>query len=65
MARHRPIGYDGHPLEAIEVLPECFLNEDDVDRLDYIFDKAAAYSRWSNEDVAWAMCRLLHYICGD
>lgn len=65
MPRHHPIGYDGHALEPIEVLPECFVNEDDVNRLDYIFDKTAANSRWSNEDVAWAMCRLLHLICGD
>ncbi len=52
-------------MEPIEILPECFLNKKDVRRLDAIFDKAAANSRWSNEDVAWAICRVLHLICGD
>ena len=52
-------------MEPIDILPECFLNEKDIKRLDAIFDRAAANSRWSNEDVARAICRVLHLICGD
>lgn len=48
----------------IDVLPECFRNKEDAERLDYIFDKAAANGRWSNKDVAWAICRMLNLICG-
>ena len=49
----------------LEVMPECFLNNEDVERLDYIIDKTAANSRWDNMQVAWAIARLLHMIVGD
>jgi len=52
-------------MEPIDVLPECFQNADDVDKLDYLFDKAASYSHWTNEEVAWTICKVLHLICGD
>lgn len=56
---------DFEGLRPLDVLPECFRNAEDAERLDYIFDKAAANSRWSNRDVAWAICKVLHLICGD
>lgn len=52
-------------MEPIELLPECFMTEEYVNMLDSIFDQAASNSHWTNEEVAWAICRILHLICGD
>lgn len=51
--------------DPIMLLPEVFKNEDDMDMLDRLFDRVAAESRWSNRDVARAICKMLHYMVGD
>lgn len=53
------------PDYVLEQLPETFLNEDDMELLDRLFDRVAAESRWSNRDVAHAFCKLIHMIVGD
>lgn len=50
---------------TIELLPDAFKNDEDMELLDAIFDRVAAESRWSNRDVARAFCRIIHYIVGD
>lgn len=52
-------------MNPLDLMPEFLLNEEDVERLDTIIDKVAANSRWSNNQVAWAIARLLHLIVGD
>lgn len=51
--------------DPIFPLPGCFQSEDTMEKLDEIIDIAAANSRWSNKDVAMAVCKLLHLIVGD
>ena len=51
--------------DPISLMPEAFLNEEDMQLLDRVFDRIAMESRWSSRDVARAMARLMHYIVGD
>ena len=51
--------------DPISMLPDCFRTPETMQKLDQIIDIAAANSRWSNTDVARAVCRLLHLIVGD
>ena len=53
------------PQDPISLMPEAFLNEEDMQLLDRVFDRVAMESRWSSRDVARAMAKLLHYIVGD
>lgn len=52
-------------LDPISLMPEAFLNEEDMKLLDKVFDRIATESRWSNKDVARAITRLIHYIVGN
>lgn len=51
--------------DPISLLPEAFRNKDDIEMLERLFDRVAANSRWSNRDVARAVCKMLHYMVGD
>lgn len=51
--------------DPISLLPQCFRNKDDIEMLERLFDRVAANSRWSNRDVARAVCKMLHYMVGD
>lgn len=55
----------GAAQDPISMLPECFREHETMNELDHVIDIAAANSRWSNRDVARAVCRLLHLIVGD
>ena len=55
----------GDNQDPISLMPDVFLNEDDIQLFDRVFDRVAMESRWSSRDVARAMARLLHYIIGD
>lgn len=46
----------------MDMLPEFLRNEEDMATLDYVFDKVAAHTRWSNWDVAKAFCKLVGHI---
>lgn len=51
--------------DPISLMPEAFLNKEDMELLDKVFDRIATESRWSNRDVARAVTKLIHYIVGD
>lgn len=51
--------------DPISLLPQCFRNKDDIEMLERLFDRVAANSRWSNRDVARAVCKMLHYMVGN
>lgn len=55
----------GDNQDPISLMPDVFLNEDDIQLFDMVFDRVAMESRWSSRDVARAIARLLHYIIGD
>lgn len=55
----------GDNQDPISLMPDVFLNEDDIQLFDRVFDRVAMESRWSSRDVARAIARLLHYIIGD
>lgn len=63
LMRRRGTQEDDDRLERLySSLPIEFINEDDIAMLDRLFDRLATVSRWSNRDVADAVCKLIRYI---
>ena len=51
--------------QAFDLLPERMRrSEEDVEAINSLSDVIARNSRWSSEDVAMALCKLVHWMCG-
>ncbi len=51
--------------DPLDLLPEQFVNKEDVEAFDKVFDRVATESRWSNKDVARAFVKMICYITND